>query len=469
MKKILYITFATFLVSLSLRGQNSNSTLYFADQYTQRMEYNASFTPGAGYLGIPFFGGFSMGVVSNISPKSFLLPHNGELITIFHPDAPASALDKLRKDNQLEQTMKMNILSFGFYTGKSMFWSFNCNIKQNTYTSIPGDFIRLAYYGMSSSETHYDFSNLKFGGQAILESALGFSMNATKDLRVGGRVKYLSGIAKGEVHYDRLKATMGSDAWIIDAKGTLTASMVGPGITYDLDDNGYIDFGTFGMREGGSFGDWMRSAGSGFGIDLGATYDNFFVPRLTIAAAVNDIGMMSWKRSISGTARGTVNFTGFEEVDGNLDDQVDALGKQFNGIIGFAPDQGGSSGRDSYWLDTHVRLSAEYGIFHINNRDMLSAGLSYLGYLNSPVKYHEFMLGVTFRPASWFTLTGNIAKPVRYPASYGFAMMFSGAVNFYLAAQLGGFEYAPRYSIPIDNLTTTFQMGLNFRIGSKRR
>lgn len=450
------------LGTVALKGQSSNSTLYFMDQHTQRMNFNASFTSGAGYVSMPGLGGISLGVASNVGPKTFLYHNGNELVTIFHPSAPYSALDKVKRNNRVDQSFDMTVIGFGFYVSqhRNMYVSFNSTLRENAYTSIPGDFVKFLKRGQHGDVTSFDFSNLRAGTSIVLENALGFSMDIDKNLRVGGRLKYLMGVGRMQVNYEKFDAVLSHDRWLVKGEGTMEGSF--NDITYNTDSDGALDWDTLDLDV-----DKFKPAGNGVGIDLGATYKDFFIPGLTVALAINDLGMMSWDKSLRARAKGGLDFQGFDNIDQGLEDKwKDDLGDDLKQLIQFIPEK--SSGSKSQWLETNMRLSGEYSIFQKDNRDLLSAGLSYYGLLNSPISYNEIMVAATYRPADWFSLSGNVAFPIGYRPSLGFTFMFSGAVNFYMAANVGGFRYTAGPSVPLNNITTNVQFGLNFRIAKRR-
>ncbi|MDR0510847.1 MAG: DUF5723 family protein [Rikenellaceae bacterium] len=462
MKKIIISGMATLVCVMAVNAQEGGSSFYFDERYNFRSEFNPSFAPEQGYLALFPLGRTAFKVTSNIVPKTFIIPQDGHLVTLLDKSIPASYLNKVRDNNNVGDQVRLNLVSFGFYTGKSTFWDFSSQVKQRSWVTIPGDLIRMAKEGTGSSQRVMNLSSLNIGADLVIENSLGVSKDINEHLRVGLRGKYLAGLARADVRYNNFKATLGQDAWVVDADGVIRAST---DLKYDLDSNGAIDWDSFDF---GSFSKF-KLTGNGFGVDLGATYKDFFVPRLTLALAVNDVGIMSWRQTLYAHAQGHADYHGFENVTGNVDDQYEQLVEDLEEMIRFRPDAS-AGGNKTQWLSANLRASAEYGIFRKDNRDLLSVGLSYMGYLNSPaaVNYHELMLAATYRPASWFSLSADVAKPFNYPFSCGLSMTFSGPVNFFVAAHVGSLEFAPRYYMPLNNLTTEFQFGLTFRIGKKR-
>lgn len=107
-------------------------TSYFMDGVNMRMQLNPALQPMKGYINIPVLGCFEMGAYSNsigIKNTSNIIDNNGDLDY-------DKLLDHLKQDNRLNLNVNTDILSFGWYRGKS-FWSVNVGLHIDVGYSIP--------------------------------------------------------------------------------------------------------------------------------------------------------------------------------------------------------------------------------------------------------------------------------------------------------------------------------------------
>ncbi|MEG2336975.1 MAG: DUF5723 family protein, partial [Bacteroidales bacterium] len=182
------------IILLCLFSQSSaqtNRTGYFMDKYSHRHIYNPALSPTWGYISIPVVGLFSIGTESNLSLSKFLFPleNSKQLGTFMHPDISSDQfLSGLHQQNYFSLDNTIDILSFGFYTGQSSFWTFDLSLKTNFQFNIPYEFFNFVKNGMSSSQTNYQIKDMEFGFNSYVDLSLGYAQDIGDEWRVGGKL-----------------------------------------------------------------------------------------------------------------------------------------------------------------------------------------------------------------------------------------------------------------------------------------
>lgn len=415
MKKILY-TLAALLVTLSAAAQDP--TNYFMEGNIDRTAMNPAFAPTRGYLKLPAIGGLLISTHSNLSLDDLLYPRNGKLITLLDPSISADeALTPLKgKDQLMNLNIKTSLLGFGAYLGdRRSFWSVDLSLRVEGSLQVPYELFHFVKTGQSAY-----IRNLGINMTSYAEAAFGLSVPINDRIVVGGRVKFLVGLLRTKMNFDRFDASLGEDRWYADATGSLEVS--GPGLSiptrieegreiYQLDD---MDFDL----------DNLKPAGYGLGFDLGVTYNP--LPELQVSAAVNDLGFISWRGTIAGQVNQNIAFEGAEitpenpspDLDFDLDD------------LKFEKTVGKSSARALHY---NINLGAEYQV--------LDHKISF-GALYSMRKYdyhalHNLTASVNLHPVRWFGFTGSYSFINNHGNAVGLALnLNSSAVNFFVGSDV---------------------------------
>ena len=163
---------------------------------------------------------------------------------------------------------------------------------------------------VAGTNQSYSLSNQTLNMKAYAEVGLGYSRRITEKLTVGGRVKVLLGLARAEMNINQFdlnldvpnpqyanyadyesRGELSPSDWYgshydYSANGNVITTLKGGGMTFD--NNGMID--NFDLDAGD-----LGIAGSGFGIDLGASYKVW--DNLTVSASILDLGFLKWKES----------------------------------------------------------------------------------------------------------------------------------------------------------------------------
>lgn len=215
--------------------------------------------------------------------------------------------------NRLNVSLNTDILSFGWYSGKS-FWSVNAGLCADFGVALAKGMFSMmrtmngfSLEDIAGTSQSYNMSNQTLNMKMYAEVGLGYSRRITEKLTVGTRVKILLGLARAEMNVNKFnvnlevpeliryesvsRGELEPENWYgthydYAADGNVITTLKGGGMTFDSDgriDDFDIDGGDLGI------------AGSGFGIDLGASYKVW--DNLTVSTSILDLGSLKWKES----------------------------------------------------------------------------------------------------------------------------------------------------------------------------
>lgn len=285
MKKIIYTSILIVLVSsFNLKAQSDMIGLGLYRTLPQANNINPAMLPDYRFsLGLPGLSGFHTNTGQNFTNLELLTTtdENGNINT-------GDVFNRMRRNNRVTSNNTVNIFHLGV-RGLTSYTSFSVNTKAFARASLPKEFFAFALYGNASAELEdglLDLSRGSFKSMAYTEIGVshGREILAGK-MTVGARFKYIIGHAYADIAtFDASLQTFGNG----DFRGDSIA----------------INSNEFEVRGGGAAGallngddveDDIRAAvtgNSGFGLDLGATYE--FSRRIKFFASLNDLGYINW-------------------------------------------------------------------------------------------------------------------------------------------------------------------------------
>lgn len=284
MKKI-YTLIAAALLATGAAAQNP--TAYFMEGSTFRSQFNPAFAPLRGYVNIPAIGGVNINVGGNIAVDNILFSRDGKLVTLLDSSVSAAdALSGLKQNNLLGMDFRMNVIGFGAFTkNHKNFWSFDLNVRVNEDANLPYSLFEFIKLGKEGQIRNFGTST-----DSYLEAAFSYSFPLMDDrLYIGIRGKFLAGLARALVTYDRFDISLREDRWAVLTQGTLDLTAAGAKVETDPDSETF-EIGDLDFKP-------TKPAGYGFALDLGATYD--ILPNLQASLAVTDLGFISWSKKNS--------------------------------------------------------------------------------------------------------------------------------------------------------------------------
>lgn len=405
--RLLLVATAFVVMSVSMGHAQGLRTAYFMDNVPVRLKMNPAFQPMKGYFGIPVLGSLGAMISSNsLSISDFqdiMDDENGFLSQKF--------INNLEDDNTMTIDFNTDVLSFGFYAGRS-FWSINVGARVIFNASIPKSMFEFARNaGEIEAGDHYEIEDFDISANAYAEVGLGYSRKVNDRLYVGARVKALLGAGNLDAQINRISVDATGDAtsWSVETDGRLEASMKGldlvneEGTPYIND----VDMDSFGI------------SGFGLGFDLGASYE--VIDNLHLSAAILDLGFISWGKSSTkvATTNQTFNYQTLASDAGistNPEDYEDLTEDEINDMIENYVPEGATdildydlfrfteeeevSGRTTSLVST-LNIGAEYTFWE--NR--FGIGLLSSTQFVSPKSYSELTVSANFRPGNAFGAT----------------------------------------------------------------
>lgn len=381
---------------------------YFMEGTSARLQLNPGLQPTKGYFNMPIIGSFNMSASSNVLGTSDIIDLMDSGSDLYSND---KLFDRLKADNRLNVNLNTDILSFGWYRGKG-FWSVNVGLRADFGAALAKDMFSMmrtmngfALEDVAGTNQSYSLSNQTLNMKAYAEIGLGYSRRITEKLTVGGRVKVLLGLARAEMNInqfdlnldvpnlrnyqdDASRGELSPSDWYgkgysYAADGNVITTLKGGGMTFD--NNGMID--NFDLDAGD-----LGIAGSGFGIDLGASYKVW--DNLTVSASILDLGFLKWKESETTVA----TVSGGDEVTINSENYDRYIGGDFLSFERFDFEEGSPEKvKTKTRLYSTLLLAGEYGL--LNNK--LSVGAMYTARFAEPKTLNELTFLATYRPKNW--------------------------------------------------------------------
>lgn len=440
---------------------------YFMEGTSARLQLNPGLQPTKGYFNIPVIGSFNVAASSNVLGTSDIVDILKSGSDLYSND---KLFDRLTTDNRLNVNLNTDILSFGWYRGKG-FWSFNVGVRTDFGAALSKDMFSMmrtmngfSLESIAGTNQNYSLSNQTLNLKAYAEVGLGYSRRITENLTVGARVKVLLGLARAEMNVNKFDLNLevpdlnDADFQESASRGELSPSdwygkgysyaadadvittLKGGGMTFDQ--NGMID--DFDLEAGD-----LGIAGSGFGIDLGASYrvwDN-----LTVSASVLDLGFLKWKKSETTVA--TVTGEANEVITPDNYDRY--IGGDFLSFERFDFKEGSPEKvKTKTRLYSTLLLAGEYGL--LNNK--VSVGVMYTARFAQPKTLNELTFLATVRPKNWFN------------ASVSYSPIQAGGKSMGLALKLGALFIGTDYMFFGNNSKSVNGfLGISFPLGSSRK
>ena len=420
MKKI-YTLIAAALLATGAAAQNP--TAYFMEGSTFRSQFNPAFAPLRGYVNIPAIGGMNINVGGNIAVDNILFSRDGKLVTLLDSSVSAAdALSGLKQNNLLGMDFRMNVIGFGAFTkNHKNFWSFDLNVRVNEDANLPYSLFEFIKLGKEGQIRNFGTST-----DSYLEAAFSYSFPLMDDrLYIGIRGKFLAGLARAQVTYDRFDISLREDRWAVLTQGTLDLTAAGAKVETDPDSETF-EIGDLDFKP-------TKPAGYGFALDLGATYD--ILPNLQASLAVTDLGFISWskKNSVRGVSTQETEFTG-ATVPENASEPVpdfDLEMLKFNQVDGRSTTK---------MLRASVNAGLEYEVW----RHKIGIGLLYTARVWKYETMHNITGSVNFHPVRWFTVSGSYSVIDNRGGAVGLALnLCPNWINFYLATDVLTSKHSP--------------------------
>ncbi len=357
----------------------------------------------------------------------------------------------LKSKNYVTQALQDDMLRFAVKINSRLALTFNSTAKTYSQLMFPKDMIGIFANGTAPYINKSATVSPQIDAMMFIESAIGGSYRIDKNLTVGGRLKWLKGLANVNTQ---------------NATVNLAVDPANYALTVNADANirtsGIYNFTQSNFNFSKSYSRYLQN--NGLAIDLGATYR---LNKLTLGASLIDIGYINWKNntylySLNST---TATYT-FQGVD---------LGKVINGNSDYLKSEGDSIQNKFKFKQTPIGsyhtsipgkmyLSAMYelvknftagGVFFSQKyRDRISAGVT---------------LGITKNFGHWFTAAGTytLSNTSANNLGMGMSLNLPGVQIFAVGDNLLGIPLSGRYLNKYINSLQYFnlRLGLNLVFG----
>ncbi|HVN59238.1 MAG TPA: DUF5723 family protein [Bacteroidales bacterium] len=452
--KVFSIVTGLLLFPALLNGQTS-SVAYFMNLPQSRLLNPALKPANRFYIGLPGLSGINVTIGNNFLKFTDILVPGASFDSIFtfqHKNFDLKKFaSKLNSKNSVIADGSVQLLGIDFPVGKNFSVMLDVNDRFTTKVLFPKSLLDLYFTGGSDliGKT-FDISDLNAKGLLFREYGAGFSGEIIHNLRIGARVKLLSGISS--VSFDDKTFTLKVNN---DLTQAVTANS-----TLDVAGQDELDRITNAGSAGSTIKNYINVPlkNSGFGFDFGAVYD--IGRMLSFSVSVKDLGFINWKNDLKAwKASGSFTLPGITLQD--VQNQT------------FSIDEMGSRLADS--IKANFRQVATPSAFRTNLPTQVIAGASF-----TPIKLISFgVLSVTKMYAGSAnqatTLSANLHLGQVFSATAAYTMANSSYNNlgFGMAVKAGVAQiYILADKIPVswdkykfsDNASSSVPLPQNFNM-----
>ena len=320
MKKFQLLLFFCFGLCGCGAFAQTESTLYFMNSLPQVVDANPAIMPRYKLsIGLPI-----------ISSVGAMYSNNGFTYNdiISKTDGVVKAdltkwSQSLAEKNYVTVAVQTDLFRFGYRLNPRMYLMTSATVKGYNRMMLPKGLASLLVDGTAPLVGTYSNTSPQEEGLSYLETAVGMAYKINSNLTVGGRLKYLKGLAN---------VTTESSSLLIQIDDTYKISATGQA---DIRTSGIYSLNKSGYNVSDHVSDYLKN--TGWGLDLGGTYK--FMDKLTVGVSLTDIGYITWKNDTYQYTLdpATANYT-FSGIDvnklldnnsGYLSAQADSIKKKF--------------------------------------------------------------------------------------------------------------------------------------------
>lgn len=366
--------------------------------------------------------------------------------------------NSLKTDNFLGFNVNMDLFTLYKRLNKGML-TINYGIKMQSDAKCNDGLFKLLGYGNSAfvGENNPAKVNMNLNLDAFQELAVGYQVNVTEQFSLGGRAKFLFGLANVTTDVFDAQLFTDADSYALRLRENIAVNASLPNAVY-VDENGQL------MTDGPfRVGEIFRNPG--FGVDLAAEYR--FSEHFSAVAAVHDLGFIHWEKN-------NISMTGKVNDAGQFYDNGDFL---FNGL---GVDQLQLISSDDWYREQFLDTLQQYfqlGFAPIEKYNTaLNTNLLFRG--NYDIDAHNRFsaqvqgrfLGSGFRPAVTLAYSGSFFHMLDVCATYTVMKESYDNIGLGLAGNFGTFHiYATTNNIiglfkPLNTSGFNAQVGIVFNL-----
>lgn len=493
MKKIIAISLSALAFAVAASAQTYVPTsAYFVDGHNYRHQLNPALASSRSYFSIPLLGNTNANIKSNLGINTFLYPNDGNLVPFMNGAVSSEQfLGNLKRNNRLSTDFSTPVFSVGAWGKDNGFTTVEMNVKVNADARLPYDLFD--FVKNLGAREEYNISNLGLNARSYMEIAVGHSRSINEHLRIGAKVKFLSGLVNADMNIDNMKLRLNEDKWTVNSKGSVKMSGMNliniptkaeSGTAADPSESGMLDFSNISFLDNNDptmMKNMFSGIGYGAALDLGAYYKfGGMLEGLTVSAAVIDLGFISWGKGMNAvTGDNAWEFSGFDNIsfeDGDNENEGNgnSIKDQFEGLKDGLVDmlnfyKAGDSGRSLEMLSCTVNIGAEYEMPFYRR---MSVGFLSTTRISGHNTWSEGRFSLNLSPTDWFD----------FSTSYGissFGSTWGAILNFNLPGFglfIGTDNIPLHWSAPINNFmpvpyrraNVNLSFGLSFNVSGRK-
>ncbi len=312
-KAIILLLLAAVVVSTKAQ----DNTMTFLKGVPQTTQVNAAFRPvDRWYLAMPALGSIKASGAS--TGFSWADVSKGDTLNLDY------LAGKLQDNNVLATEASLQLIGFGFKVNKT-FFTFDLNHRMKLRMGYPSSLLDLRYgserYGLAQPN-HLSSAALSLNTINYSEIAIGASHAITSKIVVGARLKYLMGGIN--IHSESMDLNFQTfENGAMDMQTNINVNTSAP-LVVEYNEDGTIK--SIDIKDGVEAGELIINDNNGFAIDLGATWH--VINKLTVGAALNDIGFIKWKTNTQQFySSSTIRYSNLDSTgdDDYLSDVIDNI------------------------------------------------------------------------------------------------------------------------------------------------
>ncbi len=451
LSKILPAAGALLLAS-SAAAQHTTSG-YFLDNYNYRYEMNPAFgNDNKKFFSLPVAGNINVGMLGNLGVSDVIYTRSGKTMLFTNPEiSTAEVMKNISDKNTFGANVKLDIMSVGF-KGFGGYNAVGIKTVVNANANVPRALFSLAKEGIANQT--YDISDMRVRAESYIEMALNHSHDITKDLRIGGTLKFLLGVGAADAYFNQASLTLDENNWTAVTNAEIYASLGGFRYDHDIDSNTGREY-----VSGGNFDDGFKIQGFGMAVDLGAEYK---FHDFTFSAALLDLGFINWGKTQYASTNGNqtistdaYTFNVDDDAANSFDNEWDSFTDNLDKLYQLS-DNGELSSR-SRMLGATMNIGVQYELPYYRR---LSFGLLNTTRFNAPFSWTQFRLSANVRPVNCFSASANVAVGT-YGTDFGWLLNFNvTGVNLFVGMD-HTFSKLAKQGVPLGS-SASFNFGLDF-------
>jgi hypothetical protein len=461
-----FIIFALICFAGNAQVRQPHS-LYFMETIPQTVQMNPAHQPRANsYVILP--ANFNVDLFSDIAVKNLLQEQNGKWYTPFEQEYDYKQLwySVGKKATMINLAADIDIIGFGKRTGKG-YLSVGISQHFNGNISLPSHLFKITEDFFPDNST-FDFSPLRLKAMMYTQANIGYSRKFGEKLTLGINAKPMIGQVGVITRLQKFELTTSAEEWRLSGKGEvhLSSPMM---IRQDSEDKITTEDISEGLDAMEVVKNFAGFKNRGIAFDFGAAYE--IDERLTISAALTNLGFISWNANTSGITfpGGDFKYKGFE-YDVSKDDDENSnffdniLDSITNGLKGKV-----NNDKFKTTFAPTINAGASYKF-----TKSVSAGLMSRSVLWQNGIRQSFNLSVYVQPYSFLAFNAGATYQVKGNAYLGGGFMFHFLRVFQFHLLM---DYIPVYystlqindggkiPIPERQKSFTYRAGLNLVFG----